>query len=110
MEVRCADIRIDLGAQSLADADRAELVMDVARDDDFASRDALADEFWRQALVFRDLDHLLSYNALSSCFYLSHEVFLPAPNKARGWINEYTLDRALPDGNPMKPSSVGDAV
>ncbi len=31
--------------------------------------------FGGEALVLRDLDHLLSDNALSSRFYLSHEVF-----------------------------------
>ena len=74
MEVGRADIRIDLGAQSLADADRAELMMDVARDDDLAGRDALADQLGREALVFRDLDHLLSDNAFSGGFDLGHEV------------------------------------
>ena len=33
MEVGRADIGIDLGAQPFADSDRAELVMDVVRDD-----------------------------------------------------------------------------
>ena len=43
MEVRRADVGVDLGAQPLADADRAELVMDVVRDDDLAGRDQRAD-------------------------------------------------------------------
>ena len=48
VEVGRADIGVDLGAQALADADGAELMMDVARDDGLAGRDALANLLGRR--------------------------------------------------------------
>ena len=64
MEVRGADIGVDLGAQPFADSDRAEVVMDVVRDDRLAAGDQAADFLRREALVLGDLDHLLGDDAL----------------------------------------------
>src|ERR1700683_2832043 len=77
MEVRSADIRIDLGPQPFADADSAELMMDIARDDDLTSGDPLADQLGREALVLGDLDHFLSDGSLTSGLDLSHGKYLP---------------------------------
>ena len=55
MEVRSADVGVDLGAQPFADSDRAEVMMDVVWDDRLAAGDESADFFGREAFVFGDL-------------------------------------------------------
>src|SRR6185437_14894546 len=72
MEVRRADVRVDLGAQPFADTDRAELMMMVVRDDHLAGRDQVADFGGAQALVLGDFDHLLSDDAFARSFKLGH--------------------------------------
>ena len=74
MEVRRADIGIDLGAQALADADRAEIMMDVVRDHDLAGRDQRADVLGREAFVLGDFGHLPRDNVFAGGFNLSHGV------------------------------------
>ncbi len=78
MEVRRADIRIDLGAQSLADANRAKLMMNVARMT-ISPVETRADEFGLEALIFRDLKDLLSDNAFAGSFDLRHFDFPSTP-------------------------------
>src|SRR5882724_11330571 len=72
MEVRRADIRIDLGSQALADADRAEVVMLVVRDDHLAGRHQLADLFGAEPLVLGYFDHLWGDDAFARSFKLGH--------------------------------------
>ena len=72
MEVRGADIGVDLGAQPFADSDRAEVVMDVVRDDRLAAGDQRADFLGREALVLGDLGHLRGDDPFTRGFNLGH--------------------------------------
>ncbi len=72
MEIRRADIRVDLGPQALADANRAELVMLVVRDHHLAGRDQPANLLDVQPFVFGHFNHLLSNNAFACSFKLGH--------------------------------------
>ena len=88
MEVRRADIGVDLGAQPLADSDRPEVVMEVVRDYDLAGRDQRANFFGREALVLGNFGHLPGNYIFASGFNLRHRVHLRG-RQARG------LDRSV---------------
>jgi hypothetical protein len=72
MEIGRADVGVDLGPQALADADRAKIMMLIARDYDLAGRDQAADLFGAEALVLGHFDHLLGDDAFARSFKLGH--------------------------------------
>src|SRR5579863_8703558 len=72
MEVGSADIGVDLGAKFAADADGAEVMMEVMRDNDLAGGDEGANFLGGEAFVLGDFAHLLSDNALARSFKLGH--------------------------------------
>src|SRR5579875_3653400 len=76
MEVRSADIGIDLGAQPLSNPNRAKFVMMIARDNHFAASHQLADTFGGQPFVLCHFNHLFGYLAFACRFQLSHRMFL----------------------------------
>ena len=76
MEVRRADVGVDLGAQAFADSDRPEVVMEVVRDDDLAGRDQRANFFWRESFVLGNFGHLPGNYIFAGGLNLRHRVHL----------------------------------
>lgn len=68
-----ADVGVDLGGESFADAHRREPPLDVLRDHDPAARDPGADRLGRQPLVLGDGRHLGRQPPLPRVIELRHE-------------------------------------
>ncbi len=74
MEVRRADVGVDLGAQALADADSSEIVMEIVRNHDLAGRDQRANLFGRETFVLGNFGHLPRDYVLAGSFNLGHRI------------------------------------
>ena len=72
MEIRGAQVGVNLGAEIFADSDRAELVVPIVRNYHLPGGDQRPDLLGSQPFIFGDLDHLAGDVSLTCRFSLGH--------------------------------------
>src|SRR5712692_7740288 len=104
MEIRRADIGVDLGPEPLADSNRAELMMNIVRDHHFAGRHQRADILDVESFVLGNFSHLASDDILAGGFYLRHRS--PPRPLPRGVNLTFSIAQSSPYSMPFFSQSV----